>query len=63
MLYVALQVSIFLKGLNYNKVSNKGACYYLLLNYVKFKKQFDINILHLLTNIVLMEYPGFRISD
>ena len=63
MLYVALQVSIFLKGLNYNKVSNKGARYYLLLNYVKFKKQFDINILHLLTNIVLMEYPGFRISD
>ena len=50
------------EGLN-NKVSNKGACFYLPLNYVKFKRKFDINILHVVTNIVLMEYLRFRISD
>ena len=54
---------VFLKGLNNDKVSNKGARFYLPLNYVKFKRKFDINILHVLANIVLMEYLGFRISD
>ena len=54
---------VFLKGLNNNKVSNKDARFYLPLIYVKFKRKFDINILHVLTKIVLMEYLGFRISD
>ena len=37
MLYVTLYVSSFLKELNNDEVSNKGARFYLPLNYVKFK--------------------------
>ena len=37
--------------------------FFFTLNYMKFKIKFDISILHVVPNIVLLEYLGFRISD